>query len=618
MGIFDSLYTGVSGLNAAQIQIQVTGQNITNVNSDYYTRQRVVQSAAYPLHTTPGDIGLGTKVDTIIRIHDEFTFTKLKNASSNKESTAYKEQVLKEIAQRFPDLQDTGLLNDIQNYYQAWNDFASHSYESSQKTNLLNITTTLTNRINDTAYQLKNIHTNINEDIVLAVEEINRIGQQIADINKQIQSVETKGGSVNANDLRDKRDQLESTMANLVNISTFKNDIMSDSRYGGSMTDQGRDYTLAIDGVTIIEGTNFHPLKLDTQASIDGFATIYYELNDETRIEMTNKISNGKLGAMLDMRGRNLDGEGNFVDGTITDFRNNLDTFAQTMIVNTNNIYALAAQDSMHSQDLKDMDESMTLQNYSSYVKDGSFKVNIYNATGDVVATKEIKIDASTTMNDTRQGNSIVAQFNSNTDDNGNHNLNDDLDDYFEAIYTYDEKTGMGHLGFLPKQAEGEYTISIEDNGTNFAGVFGMSQFFEGNKAANMQVEQSLRADSSKIKGNKAPIDGDNAMANEMIQLQTKQVDFINKDGSIKNESITGYYRYLTSDIASRTESVIALNSTNQSLYASVYSEHQSISGVNMGEELSNLIRFQSSYGAAAKIITTVDQMLNSLLSIKQ
>ena len=48
MGIFDSLYTGVSGLNAAQIQIQVTGQNITNVNSDYYTRQRVVQSAAYP------------------------------------------------------------------------------------------------------------------------------------------------------------------------------------------------------------------------------------------------------------------------------------------------------------------------------------------------------------------------------------------------------------------------------------------------------------------------------------------------------------------------------------------------------------------------------------------
>ena len=618
MGIFDSLYTGVSGLNAAQIQIQVTGHNITNVNSDYYTRQRVVQSAASPLHSAPGDIGLGVKVDTIVRIHDEFTFTKLKNASSNKESTAYKEQVLKEIAQRFPDLQDTGLLNDIQNYYQAWNDFASHSYEASQKANLLNITTTLTNRINDTAYQLESIHSKINDDIVLAVDEINRLGQQIADLNKQIQAVETKSGTISANDLRDRRDQLESTMANLLNITTFKNDILSDSRYGGSMTDQGKDYTLSIDGITIVEGSNFHPLKLDTQGSKDGFATIYYELNDETRIDMSSKITSGKLGAMLDMRGRNLDGDGNLTDGTITDFRNNLDTFATTMIVNTNNIYALSAQNSMTSADLKNMLPETPLQNHSSYIKNGSFTVNVYDASGKIVATKQINIDASTTMNDTRQGNSIVSQFNSNVDGNNDNNLNNDLDDYFEAIYTYDEKTGMGHLGFLPKQAEGEYTISIEDNGTNFAGVFGMSQFFEGDKAANMQVEQSLRADSSKIKGNKAPIDGDNTMANEMIQLQTKQIDFINKDGSVKNESIVGYYRYLTSDIASRTESVIALNSTNQSLYASVYSQHQSISGVNIDEELSNLIRFQSSYGAAAKIITTVDQMLNSLLSIKQ
>ena len=272
----------------------------------------------------------------------------------------------------------------------------------------------------------------------------------------------------------------------------------------------------------------------------------------------------------------------------------------------------------MTSVDVKNMLPETPLQNHSSYIKNGSFTVNVYNATGQVVATKTINIDASTTMDDTRQGNSIVSQFNSNIDGNNDNNLNNDLDDYFEAIYTYDVKNGTGHLGFLPKQAIGEYTISIEDNGTNFAGVFGMSQFFEGDKAINMQVEQSLRADSSKIKGNKAPIDGDNSMANEMIQLQTKQIDFVNKDGSVKNESIVGYYRYLTSDIASRTESVIALNSTNQSLYASVYAEHQSISGVNMDEELSNLIRFQSSYGAAAKIITTVDQMLNSLLSIKQ
>ena len=169
MGIFDSLYTGVSGLGAAQIQIQVTGQNITNVNSDYYTRQRVVQSAREPFHSTPGDIGLGVKVDTIIRIHDEFTFDRLKTATSNLENTTYKQQVLQEIAQRFPDLQDTGLIKDMENYFGAWNDFASHPYESSQKTNLLNLTQTLTSRINDTANQLEKVHVTVNDQVKTTV-----------------------------------------------------------------------------------------------------------------------------------------------------------------------------------------------------------------------------------------------------------------------------------------------------------------------------------------------------------------------------------------------------------------------------------------------------------------
>ena len=67
-----ALGTGVSGLNAAQLQITTTGNNISNADSDYYTRQRVVQSASMSMHTIPGGVGTGTQVDTITRIHDEF------------------------------------------------------------------------------------------------------------------------------------------------------------------------------------------------------------------------------------------------------------------------------------------------------------------------------------------------------------------------------------------------------------------------------------------------------------------------------------------------------------------------------------------------------------------
>ncbi|MDY0238413.1 MAG: flagellar hook-associated protein FlgK, partial [Campylobacterales bacterium] len=77
MSLFSTLNTGVSGLKVADISIATAGHNISNANNDYYTRQRVVSSASVPLHTRPGDIGTGARIDTITRIHDEFIYARL-------------------------------------------------------------------------------------------------------------------------------------------------------------------------------------------------------------------------------------------------------------------------------------------------------------------------------------------------------------------------------------------------------------------------------------------------------------------------------------------------------------------------------------------------------------
>ena len=145
--IFSSLHIGMSGLDAAQTQITTTGHNITNADSEHYTRQRVVQSAREPFHDMPGDIGTGTKVDTVVRVHDEFTFARLRTSNINLESSEYKKQILEEISQRFPDLQSVGIGRDLQNYFNAWNNLASNPTEGSQKVNLLNSAATLSNSI---------------------------------------------------------------------------------------------------------------------------------------------------------------------------------------------------------------------------------------------------------------------------------------------------------------------------------------------------------------------------------------------------------------------------------------------------------------------------------------
>ena len=103
-----------------------------------------------------------------------------------------------------------------------------------------------------------------------------------------------------------------------------------------------------------------------------------------------------------------------------------------------------------------------------------------------------------------------------------------------------------------------------------------------------------------------------------MVQLQYKKINFYSNKFSDKIETVEGYYRFMTSDLASETQTNNDMHETYTAINKVAVTEHQSVSGVNMNEELTSLIRYQSSYGAAAKIITTVEKMLDTLLTLKQ
>lgn len=619
MGIFDSLYTGVSGLNAAQIQIQTTGQNITNADSEYYTRQRVVQVAREALHTPGGDIGRGTMVQQIVRVHDEFVYGRLTSSYSNLEYTSYKEQVLQEVNQKFPDLADSGILQDIKNYFAMWNNYASNPNEAAQKSVLLDTTNVLTQNINTSYERLNVIRDSVNDQLILAVNEVNDIAKQIADINAQLQRVEINTRA-NANDLRDKRDALELRLSKLTNINSFKQDTLSNSSYDdATIYDMGKNYSLSINGITIVEGENFHDIKMDTKFSERGYSTLFYELNDETKIDISSKFTGGKIAAMLDLRGRYMSGDGKMRDGILTQYQDNLDAFAKTLTTQTNSVYASGAVGQMVSDHMKGARANTTLQNYDSGIKSGDITVKVYNSQGDVIAKRNININASTTFNNITQGNSIVQDFNKELDDNQDRNLKNDVHNFFRASYTWDERTQTGNLSFKPTADHPTgYYIAIEDNGTNFAGTLGLSKFLDGQSASTIGVTHEIQADSSLIHGGKTPLKGDNSMANEMVNLQNIQLPFHSRTGGTHEETISGFYRYITTKMASDTQSVMTQNATNTAINTTVNAEWQSISGVNINEELSNLMRFQSSYGAAAKVITTVEQMLATLLELKQ
>ncbi|MBP9613638.1 MAG: flagellar hook-associated protein FlgK, partial [Sulfurospirillum sp.] len=402
MSLFSALNTGKSGLNASQTAVSTTSHNIANANNESYTRQRVMFEASTPFHTQPGDIGTGVSVTSIVRIHDEFVYTRLKSTANALSYDSYSQQSLKEIAQYFPDLQDVGVAADLTNYFNAWNDLASNASEGAQKISLVQTASTLTQDIQTSRETLRTLQNSINDQLKTSLEEVNSIGERIADLNRQIGNIESVKGN-NANDLRDQRDELELTLAKLLDFSVFKGEIISDNTIDPNMTDQGMDYYLNIAGNSFVDGATFHPLVIDNAKNESNYYSVYAEIQDGTRYDMTEKINGGKIGAMLDLRGRVVDPtvKGGFPqDGKIQGYIDDLDTFAQTLITETNNLYARSAQSQMETPLMEGVANDTTLKNAYSNIQAGTFDVIIYNNQGQEVARKSITVNSLTTMND--------------------------------------------------------------------------------------------------------------------------------------------------------------------------------------------------------------------------
>ncbi|HIP29902.1 MAG TPA: flagellar hook-associated protein FlgK [Sulfurospirillum arcachonense] len=620
MSLFSTLNTGVSGLKAHELAIATTGHNISNANNDYYTRQRVVMHASEPFHITPGDVGTGVRVTTIVRIHDEFVYTRLKDSSNSLSYDTFNKKSLEEIAKYFPDLEGVGLGVDIENYFASWNDLASNPDDAAQKIALVQNSVTLSNNLRESRTHVRALQDSINEQLKTNVDEINRIGEQLAELNKDIGRVEVLDTN-RANDLRDQRDNLELTLAELVNVSVFKGDMVTENHVDPNLTDQGSGYHMNIAGHSFVDGFTFHPLVINNTDNASSYYSIYSKSQDSSTIEITEKLTGGKIGAMLDLRGRNIDPATNSgfpVDGVLQGYVDDLDVFAKTFVEQTNNIYARSAQERMSSFSNVDLEDNASLINYSESLSKGTFDVVMYDKQGNEVGRKTIDINSLTTMNDSTVSPSIVSQFNANSDDNGDNNSLNDIDDYFNAVYSYDDVSNSGILAFDSLDSLSGYTIAIEDNGTNFAGAIGLSPFLQGDDASNMDVILKYKEDPSKMNAYSAPIAGNNDVANDMVQMQYEKFDFYRIGNSEVTESIEGFYRFITTQIATDGESANRNYETSTALFNTINSEFQSISGVNVDEELTDLMRFQAGYGANAKVITTIDQMLDTLLGLKQ
>jgi len=596
--IFNALNIGYSGLKTSQVAIDTTGHNIANAQNPDYTRQRVVISPNTPLHTTPGDIGLGAKITEIVRIHDEFVYKRLKSSSTDNEFNQFRREVMDEVSSYFPEIEKNGIYNGMQEYFNAWNDFSKNTDDSALKINLAQQTRTFTSTIRQTREQINGLQKSLDDQLKTAVDEINRMGRQIAEINVRINSSEAGGD--HANDLRDQRDKLELALSKLVDIAVSKGDLQPDTTIDRHRIESGDAYHLSIGGSSFVDGSTFHPLVLDKREGSQ-FSDIYYQRQDYEKFDITGFIHGGKVGAILSLR-----------DGDIQQVVDELDSYASSMILYTNNRYAAHATTAMNGN--VPIEGAQRVDQSDLPIGEGSFHIKVYDIDGEEVASRKIDLNGSMTFDD------IAAAINSDIDDNADNVNDNDVDDFLEA-----SANGKFIIG-LKQGFEGQgYTFAIEEddqeNPTLFAGALGLQRFFEGESARNIELDRALDDNPTKIGGNAAPVAGDNGVANSMLELQYDKIAFYMPSGSKElyaEDTLSGFFRMSVTGVAEKTASVHSAAETSEALLNAVIDEFDSISKVDMDEELTNLMKYQTGYSASAKVITTIDQMIQTLLNIKQ
>jgi len=610
--IFNALHIGYSGLNAAQVGIDTTGHNISNAETEGYSRQRVVTTTAYPVGIEPGLRGNGTQIKEIVRVFDNFVFNRYTTTAQNKEFSDMMKKTLEELSSYFPDIENVGIKADLQEYFNMWQSFASNPNNVALKVALSQQTQTLTQHIQQTRSQVSTLQMSLNDQLEVNVNEVNRIAEEIAKINKSINEAESTGTN-NANDLRDQRSQLEMTLSKLIGSKVLVGQIEAQSEVDTNIALKNGSYTIQVGGFNIVDGSTFHPIGISNVESSNGYNSIYYERQDGVRIPFEEHVQGGKIGAILQLRGSKIGPDGEFENGFLQETINQLDLFANGLIESTNNIYAQSATNRMDSNTLS-LSDNFALLDSDENFKAGTFDVVIYDIDGKEVGRRSITITPTTVMKDNPLTvNSIIGQLSADRDDNQDNNALNDVDNMIKSDYVANQMS----ISLQGKYAEEGYTFAIEDHGTNFAGVTGISRFFDGNSAKNISLASDIRQDVNRLRGFKAPQDGDNQTALDMVQLQFTKLEF--KEGfNTTKETVYGFFDSLVTRVGTKTNSVIMTNDTLTAQFNAIKMEFESISKVSIDEEMTNLIRYQTSYGAAAKVITTIDQMMTTLLGLKQ
>ncbi len=550
------LNTALSGLAAFQRSLETTSNNISNVNTEGYSRQRVELATTPAQFMGSGYVGTGVAVANIARSYDQFISGQIRSSTSAFSEVDSYHTLASQIDTLIAD-ENTGISASMKAFFNSVNDVANNPSSTPVRNVLISEGKALANQFGSIGSRLDEIKQQVDSNLETDVRDLNNYASAIAKLNTQIvDAIGRTSGQQMPNDLLDQRDELLRKVAEKVDTAVVSQGDGSVSVFIG----QGQPLVLGAGVRTLsLGGNNFDPTHQE----------IF--LNSEN---ITSYLSGGEIGGNLRFR-----------DEVLYPSQREFGLLAVGLATEFNNVHKAGY----------DLDANTGLDFFDL----GNPPVQVFGTTS--VSGLEVSAEFLAPTSSVNLGESYRLTVTAS----GDYDITNLSNNQFVGTFTpANLQAGTPNLGF---------TFEVTTGTPNTGDQFVVSPTIDAARYLSLSDDitspRSIAAAKNVLVGPPVTaLPGDNENALELAKLESKAL--------MQNNSVTfnQVFGQMVTQIGGLTNTAKISRSAQEVLLNNATTARENLAGVNLYEEAANLMKFQNSYQAAAQAVSVANSLFTTLI----
>ncbi len=621
------LDTAVSGLLANQRALEVTGHNVSNLGSAGYARQRADITTATTRIYGNWHVEMGASVEQISQIRDMFLDNVYRTQNNALGYWDTRNKAITELQDILGEPMQDGLQSSLNNFWDSWQELTKSPESLTVRAMVKQRADTLINLIGQMDSQINKLQKDLNNEIKVQIENVNSITGQIAELNTKIMSAEAIGN--NPNDYIDQRNVLADKLSSLVKTEFWEGpdgnmDVLVNGYY---LVNRGKQTKLVADsndtlssfytpkleesGTVIDVGQGVIKGLLESRGEVSGDVSSYSNGSpnttaqvivavDTSNYDMTHDFK-GWIEAELEKWGLDYD-DVEVVTYNSTNFANfiNNDVIGAAPFKEGANKYLMVLSSGSSPATVAQA-EALAENGITAFVVNGtnawdSFAEITGGSVLEPVANNADEVSALCTTLSKAVNQDINKKISNIPED---LNIISSLKKQLNALVNVMAR----ELNYLHQSG---YTLDGEEGESFFSPVNSTLPLQMGNITINPNMTNFNKIVASAIDAN-----GDNTIALAIATLRSEGLI----TGNDKVVTLDTYYQNIIMDIGNKGYEAETMKTSHEKLVNQAESMRQTIMGVSLDEEMTQMIKFKYAYNANSKVINTVNEMLETIIN---